>query len=308
MFARNGAFRLFTFQGIGVHVHWSWFVAAMLLIQNPVGHYSGDAYLWFVLEYLALFGIVLLHELGHALACKQVGGEAHEIVLWPLGGVAFVSPPQRPGATLWSIAAGPLVNVALIPVLETINWAIHAFGWLPGVNAHIMLHAITYINYGILIFNLIPVYPLDGGQILRSLLWFVIGRGRSLLAASVIGFAGVAVLLVLAVLGRNLWLGLISGFVLLNCWQGLRQAMAMSRIDDLPHRKGFACPGCQTPPHIGNYWMCSQCRTPFDTFASRAQCPNCNTTFTTTRCMTCGSSHPLSEWHTSRPPPPPPFR
>ena len=61
------------------------------------------------------FLIVLLHEFGHALACRQVGGTANQIVLWPLGGVAYVNPPQRPGATLWSIAAGPLVNVALLP-------------------------------------------------------------------------------------------------------------------------------------------------------------------------------------------------
>ncbi len=72
---------------------------------------------WNVLEYLALFLIVMLHEFGHALACRQVGGTANQIVLWPLGGVAYVDPPPRPGATLWSIAAGPLVNVALLPVL-----------------------------------------------------------------------------------------------------------------------------------------------------------------------------------------------
>ena len=68
-----------------------------------------------MLECLALFLIVLMHEFGHQLACRQVGGQTHDIMLWPLGGVAYVSPPQRPGAQLWSIAAGPLVNVALFP-------------------------------------------------------------------------------------------------------------------------------------------------------------------------------------------------
>ena len=75
-----------------------------------------------MLECLALFVIVLLHEFGHALACRQVGGQANQIVLWPLGGVAYVAPPPRPGPTLWSIAAGPLVNVALTPVLGGV-WA-----------------------------------------------------------------------------------------------------------------------------------------------------------------------------------------
>ena len=76
---------------------------------------------WNVLEYLALFLIVMLHEFGHALACRQVGGTANRIVLWPLGGVAYVNPPQRPGATLWSIAAGPLVNVAFLVILSLLG-------------------------------------------------------------------------------------------------------------------------------------------------------------------------------------------
>lgn len=71
---------------------------------------------WNIAEYLALFGIVLLHEFGHALACRQVGGKAERVVLWPLGGIALVQPPPRPGALLWSIAAGPLVNLVLVPL------------------------------------------------------------------------------------------------------------------------------------------------------------------------------------------------
>ena len=59
----------------------------------------------------------MMHEFGHALACRQVGGQANRIVLWPLGGIAFVSPPPRAGAMLWSIAAGPLVNLLLAPIL-----------------------------------------------------------------------------------------------------------------------------------------------------------------------------------------------
>src|SRR5512143_2922621 len=106
---RQGSIRLFQFAGINVFLHWSWFVVAIYEIQGRNRHYSSIA--WNALEYLALFVIVLLHEFGHALACRQVGGEANQILLWPFGGVAYVNPPERPGATLWSIAAGPLVNV-----------------------------------------------------------------------------------------------------------------------------------------------------------------------------------------------------
>src|SRR5208282_4294037 len=100
------------------------------------------------------FAIVLMHEFGHALACKSVGGQADRIVLWPLGGVAYVRPPMRPGAMLWSIVAGPLVNVLLLPV--TI-----AFTWLPLQNpdlAH-FVQMVAYINIGLLIFNILPIYP-----------------------------------------------------------------------------------------------------------------------------------------------------
>ena len=112
---RQGSIHLFRFSGVDVFLHWSWFLVAAYEIQIGRGLYSSVT--WNALEYLALFLIVLLHEFGHALACRQVGGRANQIVLWPLGGVAYVDPPPRPGATLWSIAAGPLVNVVLVPVL-----------------------------------------------------------------------------------------------------------------------------------------------------------------------------------------------
>ena len=99
-----GSIRLFAVAGISVHVHWSWLVVAYFEIQLRTNTYTSQV--WNIAEYLTLFGIVLLHEFGHALACRQVGGRANDIVLWPLGGIAFVSPPVRPGAVLWSIAAG----------------------------------------------------------------------------------------------------------------------------------------------------------------------------------------------------------
>src|ERR1700736_2374618 len=112
---RQGSIRLFRLAGVDVFLHWSWFLVAVFEINGRAGTYSSVG--WNILEYLALFLIVTLHEFGHALACRQVGGTANQIVLWPMGGVAYVDPPPRPGATLWSIVAGPLVNVALIPVL-----------------------------------------------------------------------------------------------------------------------------------------------------------------------------------------------
>jgi Zn-dependent protease len=79
---RDGSIRLFAFAGIDVFLHWSWFLVAVYEIQSRSGRYS--SILWNILEYLALFLIVLLHEFGHALACRQVGGTANRIVLWPM--------------------------------------------------------------------------------------------------------------------------------------------------------------------------------------------------------------------------------
>jgi Zn-dependent protease len=186
----QGSFRLFRFSGIDVFLHWSWFVVALFEINWRNRSYSSIG--WNVAEYLALFMIVMVHEFGHALACRQVGGTANRIVLWPLGGVAYVDPPPRPGATLWSIVAGPLVNVVFIPILLGLGYLSRDMGWSRAFpNFHALLHAVWVINLVLLAFNILPIYPLDGGQILRSLLWFVFGRARSLLIATVLGFVGV---------------------------------------------------------------------------------------------------------------------
>ena len=175
---------------------------------EPFEAYDGS-FFWNVLEYPTLFGIVLMHEFGHALACRQVGGKAEQIVLWPLGGVAYVAPPQRPGATLWSIAAGPLVNVILAPIFTGLFFlAMNAGLAETHPDFYQYVQAVCFINFALIIFNLLPIYPLDGGQIVRSLLWFVCGRARSLLISSMIGFVGVAGLVAMAILGSPYGRGL----------------------------------------------------------------------------------------------------
>ena len=240
---------------------------------------------------------MLTHEFGHQLACRQVGGKTHDIILWPLGGVAYVTPPQRPGAQLWSIAAGPLVNIVLIPVLAALWSASFHLGWRDShPDAYALMQSVWTINLVLLIFNLLPIYPLDGGQILRSLLWFPFGRANSLMAASVIGFIGVAGLIVLAVLQQSIWLGIMAAFILMNCWGGLKQASALAKIAKLPRRAGFACPSCKTAPPLGELWRCGKCGKAFDTFLTQGICPNCGTQFNVTQCLDCGESHPIQEW------------
>jgi Zn-dependent protease len=222
---QGGAFRLFRFAGITVYLHFSWFIIAAWQLTERSHGYSSPA--WAVYEYIALFAIVLLHEFGHALACRQTGGEADRIVLWPLGGIAFVNPPPRPGAVLWSIAAGPLVNVALIPIFGAlVFFARQSAGVSPDLLR--LLGMIRYVNYGLLIFNLLPIYPLDGGQIFRALLWFPLGQIRSLKIASVVGLLGGVALAVFALWFGSFWIALIAFFLLSQAVNGWRHAKALA--------------------------------------------------------------------------------
>jgi len=292
---RRGTIHLFRFSGIDLYLHWSWFLVAAFEISDRASRYSSP--LWNILEYLALFVIVMLHEYGHALACRQVGGQADRIVLWPLGGVAYVNPPARPGATLWSIAAGPLVNVALAPILVGLALTAKPLGWAVEMpNAYGFIRAVAAIDVGLFIFNMLPVYPLDGGKILWSLLWFVMGRARSLMVATVIGLIGGAGLIVLAFRSQSTWLGILCAFLLLNCWSGLKAALALSRRDSGPRRQGFACPACKSAPLAGAYWVCPRCRHKFDSFAANAICPGCGAAFASTACLDCGKSNPMGQW------------
>ena len=292
---RQGSFRLFRFAGIDVFLHWSWFLIALYEINYRRTDYTSPV--WNALEYLSLFVIVLMHEFGHSLACRSVGGQANQIVLWPLGGVAYVAPPARPGATLWSIAAGPLVNVVLLPILTALVWLSSSQDWADTLpNLHGYLKMVWLINAVLLGFNLLPIYPLDGGQILRSLLWFVVGRAKSLLVASIIGFVGVAAMVGLAVFAQSIWIGIMAGFILLNCWGGLKQALALVKVEKMPRHQGYACPACRTAPPKGEFWLCGRCQRPFDTFATQATCPHCGAQFDSTSCTNCGELRPFSEW------------
>jgi Zn-dependent protease len=166
----GGCLTLGRVAGIPVFLHWSWFVAAWLEMAYRANTY--ESWAWNVAEYLALFAVVLLHEFGHAFACRSVGGRVERIVLWPLGGVASLSPPPRPGPVLWSIAAGPLVNLVLVPVTVGLLLAGREAGRARlDPDAFHFLAALTALNLALLAFNLLPFYPLDGGQMLHAVLW-----------------------------------------------------------------------------------------------------------------------------------------
>lgn len=287
-----GAIRLFRFSGIDVFLHWSWAIVAMIEFQSRTGHY--ELRIWNAIEYVSLFAIVLIHEFGHALACRSVGGRADHILLWPLGGIAYVDPPRRPGAVLWSIAAGPLVNVALIPV--TFGALIFAEMNYPGPSdLNRYLDTVTYINLALLIFNMLPIYPLDGGQIVQSILWFFVGFARSLMIASSLGLVAAAGVILFALYMQDIWLGILAVFGISQSYRGLMHARYQAKLFKLPRSERLACPSCKEPAPKGMMWRCS-CGQSFDVFASGGQCPNCMTTISVAPCPFCGKASRPVEW------------
>lgn len=214
--------------GIHVRVHAS---LLLLLAFNVLfsGARGGMGFQGALLSSVALFGIVLLHEFGHAFAARSVGGEAKEILLWPLGGLAFVSTPKRWWPSFVASAGGPLVNVAICAVSGVLLMVMSGgqfrlpFNPLIIFGGQVLMNDASYVLLGsnfaayilwwiyltswtLLFFNLLPIFPLDGGRMLQELLWSKMGYFRSMSLACNIGMAG-AVLM-------GLW-GLFGGSFLL---------------------------------------------------------------------------------------------
>jgi uncharacterized protein (TIGR03067 family) len=299
---QGGSIRLFRVAGIDVLLHWTWFFFLFLRFQadgsdDSFGFRRYHAQVWYAIEYVALFGIVLLHEFGHVLACRSVGGIANRIVLWPLGGIAYVEPPPRPGALLWSIAAGPLVNLLLVAPTFGFRMLSQAAGWQETApECYHFADSVFRINGFLLLFNLLPIYPLDGGRVLQALLWFVIGRVRSLLVAAAFGFlVDLGILVAAIVQGSVVW-GVMAAFGLLFALAGFQGARALIRMLEAPRRAGATCPACEAAPPCGRFWACLRCFAAFDVFAADGKCPNCSKPMADVFCPACSRSRPYREW------------
>ncbi|MEO0965485.1 MAG: site-2 protease family protein [Planctomycetota bacterium] len=245
-----GSIFLFQAFGIPVFVHWTW---GLLLAFVVATNLFGMGPVMGVVALIGLFAIVTLHEYGHALAAKSVGGTADRIVLMPLGGLAYAQAPPRPWPFLWTIVAGPLVNVLLIPVSILVVLALGAYPSLVEVtdaagqtSTVLSTHGLSpvqeltlllaVINASLLVFNMLPIYPLDGGQTLQGILWLFIGRASSLRVAATIGLV---VSVAVGVLMLATWfsfgspfLFLIAIFLALQSWRSLAVARFLAAMEN----------------------------------------------------------------------------
>ena len=155
--------------GIRVRLHWTFLLLPIWILFSSVIAGSGLAVaLAKVVFVLAIFGCVLLHELGHALAARQFGIGTRDITLLPIGGVAALERmPRNPWQELWIAVAGPLVNVVIASLLF-LGLILGSVSTTSPLG--IFLWPLAIANVILVVFNLVPAFPMDGGRILRSIL------------------------------------------------------------------------------------------------------------------------------------------
>lgn len=166
-----------------------------------------------------IFGCVLLHEFGHVLAARRYGIATPDITLLPIGGVARLERiPENPSEELVVALAGPAVNVAIAFLLLVLNGGVPdlAIAAMPQSPSHAMIERLFWVNVTLVVFNLIPAFPMDGGRVLRALLGYRLGHRR---ATEIAATTGQVVALGLG------FLGLVGGgpllvFVALFVWLG----------------------------------------------------------------------------------------
>ena len=242
------SFKLFTIRGIPVRVHASFLLillwAAWLGFNTRAAGWPLGVLFWVVFT-LLLFVCVVLHELGHSLVAQLFGVSVEDITLWPIGGVArFTKLPQRPYQEFLITAAGPAVNILLALILGTV-----ALAWigprqlfalvaspyqlerlLTGVSAEAMLLLLALNNLLLVLFNLIPAFPMDGGRLVRSVLAAFMSFGRATKIASWLGQGAALVMGLVGLLTGSIFLGLVAVFVFVAAWGERQQAVTNDHL------------------------------------------------------------------------------
>ncbi len=174
----NNALSIGSVIGIPIRLHVSLLIAVLVLSLV-----SGLSFLAILILAVGIFGSIALHELGHSVVARAKGGYIHEIVLYPFGGAAKISNiPKRPVDEIMVALAGPAVSLLLALFFRQINSELS--------------YVLSYINAMLFFFNILPVFPMDGGRVLRAALTLKHGRVEATRMAATTGkyFCGLFVL------------------------------------------------------------------------------------------------------------------
>ena len=257
MFRPAGSIKLLRVAGIRIGVDGTWFVMLVLMIfllngsfRSALGSSAAVAYLTTVVTVMLFFVSLILHELGHAFAARREGIEVQRIELYLFGGITQMSrDADSPGEEFRIAVAGPLGTLLFALICAGVDLAIVGPSRLwdairLSANVHLtpVLLSLSWLlamNAAILVFNLIPAYPLDGGRIARSIVW---ARTRSKLAgtqaaatlgqwlALLIGAGGLTLVLQQSTFS-GIWLMIIAWMVYSSARSSLRQSQVTARMD-----------------------------------------------------------------------------
>ena len=218
--------------GIPIGLHYSWFIIAALIAVSLGARFSANHpqesvwMIWATALFTALlfFTSLILHELSHAIVARRINLPVRSITLFALGGVAHIeSESTSAKGEFWMAIVGPLTSLAIGIGCAS---AAHALGWSPdgrepGLGVSV-LGWLGYVNIGLAMFNMLPGYPLDGGRILRALLWWRSGdMARATRQAARTGQVMAGLLISLGLVGfitgvypGGLWLAFIGWFLM----------------------------------------------------------------------------------------------
>ncbi|MFM9007549.1 MAG: site-2 protease family protein [Bacteroidota bacterium] len=221
--------RLGTIKGITVTVHWTFFLLLAWIVGKTLMDGGGTHLALFELGFvLTVFACVVLHEFGHALTALRFGVQTRDITLLPIGGVARLERmPEKPIQEFLVAIGGPAVNIIILIVLVPLLLVLDLFPLQTTperVSWSDFFSQLVLVNMMLVVFNLIPAFPMDGGRVLRSLLAIRMGRERATRIAALTGQV-FAVGFVLAGLAYNPMLVLIGVFVFFGAQAELRSVL-----------------------------------------------------------------------------------
>lgn len=237
------SFRVARIAGIDIKIHLTFFLIVILGAIGGAAAYGVMGGLFGAALVLLLFLCVTLHELGHGIAARAFGIPVREIILLPLGGLALLGRnPTKAWHELVIAAAGPLVNVFIAALLLLVTGTAMAFGIFdlqtlqlepgafPAPSLQGLLLWLLQANIMLVLFNLIPAFPLDGGRMLRAALAMVLGFRRATRIATSLG-QGIAVLLgIFGIVSGNFLLALVAVFIFFGAGQENAEGQARTML------------------------------------------------------------------------------